>query len=93
MHVANVTRDRMPRRRLARTDILARTLPRVRCPVHAIYGAHDALYRQYIHQLQSAYAAAAPDFRGLRRIDGAGHWVQFEEPQAFDAALRSVLEN
>lgn len=92
VHVANVQRDRLPRRRLAHTDILARSLPQVACPVHAIYGAHDALYRQYIHQLEDAYAAAAPDFRGLRLIDGAGHWVQFEAPQPFDAALRAVLD-
>ncbi|QTD47272.1 alpha/beta hydrolase [Ottowia testudinis] len=91
VHIANVQRDRLPRRRLAHTDILARSLAAVRCPVHAIYGAHDAIYRQYIHQLQDAYAAAAPDFRGLQLIEGAGHWVQFEAPEAFDAALLRAL--
>jgi hypothetical protein len=80
-------RDRMPRRRLAHTDILARSLPRVRCPVHAIYGAHDALYKAWIHQLEDAFEAAAPDFRGLVLIPEAGHWVPFERPEAFDEAL------
>ena len=93
LHIANVPRDRMPRRRLARTDVLARLLPRLRCPVHAIYGAHDALYRQYIHQLEDAFAAAAADFRGLQLIAGAGHWVQFEAPEAFDAALLAALDS
>jgi pimeloyl-ACP methyl ester carboxylesterase len=93
LHIANVPRDRMPRRRLARTDILARLLPRLRCPVHAIYGEHDALYRQYIHQLEDAFAAAAADFRGLKLIEGAGHWVQFEAPEAFDAALLAALDS
>jgi pimeloyl-ACP methyl ester carboxylesterase len=92
VHVANVPRDRLPRRRLARTNILARTLPRLHCPVHVIYGAHDALYREYVHQLEEAYTAAAPDFRGLKLIESAGHWVQFEAPQAFDAALRAALD-
>lgn len=92
VHIANVQRDRLPRRRLAHTDILARSLPSVRCPVHAIYGAYDVLYRQYIHQLQDAFAAAAPDFRGMTLIEGAGHWVQFEAPAAFDAALLAVLQ-
>lgn len=91
VHIANVQRDRLPRRRLAHTDILARRLPLVRCPVHAIYGAHDAIYRQYIHQLEAAYATAAPDFRGLRLIEQAGHWVQFERPEAFHAALLAAL--
>ena len=74
LHIANLMRDRMPRRRLAHTDILARSLPRVRCPVFAIYGAHDALYKAWIHQLEDAFEAAAPDFRGLVLIpeaDGA----------------------
>ena len=91
LHIANLQRDRMPRRRLAHTDILARSLPRVRCPVHAIYGAHDALYKAWIHQLEDAFNAAAPDFRGLVLIPEAGHWVQFERPEAFDAALLAVL--
>jgi len=91
VHIANVQRDRLQRRRLAHTDILARRLPQVPVPVHAIYGAHDAIYREYIHQLADAYAAAAADFRGLQLIDGAGHWVQFEAPEAFGAALHAAL--
>ena len=90
-HVANVVRDRMPRRRLAHTDILARALPQVACPVHAIYGEHDALYKSWIHQLEAAFAAAAPDFRGMHLVPNAGHWVQFEQPEAFDAALLAAL--
>ena len=92
LHVANLQRDRMPRRRLAHTDILARSLPRVRCPVHAIYGAHDALYKAWIHQLEDAFKATAPDFRGLVLIPEAGHWVPFERPEAFDEALLSALD-
>lgn len=91
LHVANMQHDRMPRRRLSSTDILARSLPRVPCPVHVIYGQHDALYRQYINRLEAAYAAVVPDLRGFTLIDGAGHWVQFEKPQAFDAALLAAL--
>ena len=91
LHVANLVRDRMPRRRLAHTDILARSLPRVPCPVHAIYGEYDALYKSWISQLAAAYAAAAPDFRGLTLIPACGHWVQFERPAAFDAALLAAL--
>lgn len=91
LHVANMQHDRMPRRRLSSTDMLARSLPHVPCPVHVIYGRHDALYRQYIDRLEGAYAAVVPDFRGLALIDNAGHWVQFEQPEAFDAALLAAL--
>lgn len=90
-HVLNMQHDRMPRRRLSHTDILARSLAQVPCPVHAIYGQHDALYKSWIDQLAGAYAQAAPHFCGLTLIEGAGHWVQFERPQAFHAALLAAL--
>lgn len=91
LHVANMQHDRLPRRRLSSTDILARSLPGVTCPVHVIYGRHDALYRGYLDALEAAYAAVVPDLRGFELIDNAGHWVQFEQPQAFDAALLAAL--
>lgn len=91
IHVANVMRDRMPRRRLSSTDILAQSLRQVRCPVHAIYGAHDALYRGWMDALETAFVASAPDFRGMTRIADAGHWVQFEAPAAFMVALTTAL--
>lgn len=91
VHVGNVVRDRMMRRRLARTDILARSLAQVGCPVHAIYGEADALYQGWIGLLEGAYAAAAPDFRGMAMVADAGHWVQFERPEAFLQALLAAL--
>ncbi|MET4576289.1 2-hydroxy-6-oxonona-2,4-dienedioate hydrolase [Ottowia thiooxydans] len=91
IHIANVVRDRLPRRRLPSTDILARSLPKVSCPVHAIYGAHDVLYRRYWPELEAALATNAPDFRGLALIEDAGHWVQFEANEIFDAELLQAL--
>lgn len=91
LHVANAVRDRMPRRRLAHTDILARSLPRVTCPVHAIYGRNDALYKRWIVELEAAFRAVVPDFRGLDFIPEAGHWVQFEQPRPFMSALLAAL--
>ncbi len=91
LHLANMQQDRMPRRRLSGTDILARSLPRIPCAVHAIYGRHDTLYRDYMEPLAYAYAAAAPDFRGMTLIEHAGHWVQFEQAHAFNAALLAAL--
>ena len=91
LHVANVLRDRMPRRRLSHTDALAQALRQIDCPVHAIYGRSDAVYKEWIGALEGAYAAAVPDFRGMALIDDAGHWVQFERPQAFARALLAAL--
>ena len=90
LHVANVLRDRMKGRSLSRTDVLARSLTRVRCPVDAIYGSEDALYRGRMQALAPALRQA-PDFRALRLIEAAGHWVQFERAEAFNEALLAIL--
>ena len=91
LHIANVLRDRMKGRSLARTDALAQSLARLRCPVWAIYGKEDALYRGKLDALRAALAGAA-DFRGLALVEGAGHWLQFERAEAFDKALFTTLE-
>jgi 2-hydroxy-6-oxonona-2,4-dienedioate hydrolase len=87
LHIANVWRDRIPGRRLSNTDALAAALQQVRCPVHAIYGREDPLYRGLLDALASTLHAA-PTFQTLQLIDHAGHWVQYECPDAF---LRSLL--
>ena len=35
---------------------------------------------------------ATPHFEGLQWIEGAGHWVHFESPAAFDAVLLGMLD-
>ena len=90
LQMANALRDRLPKRRLSRTDILVRTLPGLRCPLHALYGEHDPFYKGQV----SAYEAVlqqAPAFRGMHAIAGAGHWAQFERPAAFNQALLEIL--
>lgn len=91
LHIANVLRDRMKGRSLARTDALAQSLDRVGCPVWAIYGREDALYRGKLEALQAALGRAV-DFRELALVDDAGHWLQFERAEAFDKALLTALE-
>ena len=90
LHQANVLRDRMKGRSLSRTDVLARALLKVRCPVLAIYGTEDALYRGQMHRLEPVLRQA-PGFGALTLIPNAGHWVQFELPEAFNAALLAAL--
>ena len=90
LHTANLVRDRMQRRTLSKTDILLRTLPRIECPVFGIWGKHDALYRDRIDIVGPALAQA-PLFQSLALIPEAGHWVQYEDAPAFNAALADAL--
>jgi pimeloyl-ACP methyl ester carboxylesterase len=91
LHTANVQRDRMPRRRLSSTNIVARSLSLVSARVCAIYGEHDALYRGRLSELAMAMPPMAQHWGGWRVVPGAGHWVQYEAADLFIAALKDVL--
>ena len=91
LHRANVERDRMPRRRLSGTPIVADTLPHLQVPVSAIFGENDALYAGRMDEVQALMTQLTPDWRGWHTVPNAGHWVQFEAAQAFDPVLRQVL--
>lgn len=90
LQAANVPRDRMHRRRLALTDILARTLPAIRCRIDAIYGEHDALYRDVLPALREKLALA-PTLDRLVLMAGAAHWLQYERPNEFQHELLELL--
>ena len=92
IHSANLQRDRLRKRRLAQSGLLAQVLTQVRCPVHMIYGHEDALFRERREALAAAIQAI-PTLASHRSIEAAGHWVQFEAPQAYDAALAQVLRD
>jgi len=92
LHAANVARDRMPRRRLSSTPIVAEALPHIRARVSAIYGEHDALYRQRLAEVQGALPRWAPNWGQWHTVPGAGHWVIYEAAEAFNAALLTELD-
>lgn len=90
LQAANVPRDRLQRRKLALTDILVQTLPAIPCPVDAIYGEKDALYRETLDAVQPLLAKA-PAFGELALLPDAGHWVQYEDPISFHRELLRLL--
>lgn len=91
LHIRHMQRDQLPRRRISSTDVLVRALAQVECPVAAIYGACDALYPGTLDEVEGLMAAHARHWQGMQRIAGAGHWVQYESPAAFHAALLPLL--
>lgn len=91
LQAANVPRDRMHRRRLALTDILAQTLPKLTCRVDAIYGEQDALYRDTLPGLREKIALA-PYLGELVLMPGAAHWLQYERAGAFQRELLRLLD-
>ena len=76
---ANVSRDRLRRRRIARTDILVKVQSRWTCPVHGVWGDQDALYANTLKQVPNVLTGMT----SFTRVPHAGHWVMFEQPEAF----------
>lgn len=90
IHAMNLARDRMQKRRLAYTDILLRTIQQLDVPIYGLWGRLDVLYRGHEDAL-AAQLATARNFKSLSFIDGAGHWVQYEDAPNLNAALLNVL--
>ncbi len=90
LHAHNVERDRLRKRRLMLTDALVPILQRLHCPVHGLWGAQDVLYRHRLPLIRQVLSSGA-GLPSLELLPDAGHWVQFEAAEAFDAALQRAL--
>lgn len=70
-------------------DKLARILPEVRVPVHAIWGEFDRPHPDPAVQ-EAVIRRTHPDC-AFRVIADAGHWAMYERAEAFDEALLAIL--
>jgi pimeloyl-ACP methyl ester carboxylesterase len=84
---ANVVRDRLRRRRIARTDVLARAQLQWACPVHGVWAEDDALYLNTLELVPQILSKLA----SFSVVPDAGHWVMYERPDAFHAAVDPLL--
>ena len=86
----NIARDRLKRRRIARGDILLELQNDWKCPVYAVWGELDALYKEKIHLLKDKFANC--NLRDFKVIPAAGHWVQYEQANEFNIHLLNILD-
>ena len=89
MQEHNVLRDRLRRRRIARSDVLLSLQKHWTCEVHGIWGEKDALYEGALHLIPDLLTDC--NLKQLDIIQDAGHWVQFEAPDAFNQTLTRCL--
>lgn len=89
LHAANFAGDRLRLRRLARTTIMLELKLRWQCPVHAVWGRQDVLAQDELERLPQVLSGC--DLRDLVLIDNAGHWVQYEQADAFNRVLAAAL--
>ena len=86
----NIARDRLKRRRIARGDILLELQNDWKCPVYAVWGELDALYKEKIHLVKDKFENC--NFRDFKVIPDAGHWVQYEQANEFNIHLLNILD-
>lgn len=87
---ANIARDRLRRRRIARTAALTDLQLEWRCPVHGIWGQEDALYKNQLEEVKKRLSGC--NLKSFDVIADAGHWVQYEQPELFNACVNKILE-
>lgn len=83
-------RARFKSRGWAETDSLKQAILRSRAPLGAIYGELDAIARPHVGLRIELVRTLRADAR-TAVIPGAGHWVAYEAPEAFNAALSRIL--
>jgi 2-hydroxy-6-oxonona-2,4-dienedioate hydrolase len=90
LQLANIERARVSSRGVAYTDTLTRALARVKAPLRGIWGRHDVYAIGNFAGIEAILRAHDPDAR-FTLVDDAGHWVMYEAPDAFNAALVAGL--
>ena len=84
-------RCRFDRRLAAELEVLSgRTID---VPACFIAGASDWGTYQFPGDFESMRSAACTDLRGCHLLDGAGHWVTQEQPQAVGELLVEFLRD
>jgi 2-hydroxy-6-oxonona-2,4-dienedioate hydrolase len=86
----NSRHARFDSRAVGTGDILVRVLPALRCPIAGIWGEHDHAVQGETDRPRGALQALQPGSRFVV-VPGAGHWVAYEAPNLFVAALRCIL--
>jgi pimeloyl-ACP methyl ester carboxylesterase len=74
-----------------RRSSLAKVLPSVRAPVMGIWSDRDAFAGDMLQQRFDIVRKLKPD-ADIRTLKGAGHWMQYEAPERFNALLLDLLE-
>lgn len=83
-------KDRVRDRRLARSDAMLKIAPTWKCPVWGIWGQDDNTRGGNLQAFDAAVARL-----GLREkhvLPDAGHWVQFEQAETFNALVARMLD-
>ena len=92
-HRRNVARSRVRSRSMSLGNHLVDVVPDIKARLAGIWGVHDATGggREQILKRRDIFAAHQPDVP-FAIIEDVGHWVMYEAPDEFNAALLGTLD-
>jgi pimeloyl-ACP methyl ester carboxylesterase len=90
IQASNVRQARFRSRPFAGTDEIKRNLHRVTVPLNAIWGALDQIATPGVEARYAVLREHHPELL-TRTIADAGHWVMYEQPEAYSRALLELL--
>jgi len=90
MHEENLKRARFDNKQISWSDKLLPYLGRVSCPLLLIYGDLDKTPHPSRDARVARCRVVKPKLR-LAVVPGAGHWTQYERPEALETLLRNFF--
>ena len=86
----NIARARFRSRPFARSDEIRKNLMEIRLPMKAVWGGDDQTAWPSIEARYEVIREFHPELV-TRTVPDAGHWVMYEQPAAYNAALVELL--
>ena len=90
LHMANMTKNRLRSRSIARRTIAAESLRDLSCHLGFIYGDGDVTLDPDLDAVRAAALEIQPD-APFHVFPNTGHWAQYEAADAFNALLPKLL--
>jgi len=87
----NAERTRLNTRRFSRSNPLSENLTQIDVPLAAIWGEHDVTAAPFLDERREFLHRVRPG-APFEVIKNAGHWVQYEAADQFNAVLLRLLE-
>jgi len=93
VHRQNISAGRFRSRRISVSNGLVEALPDMQCAIGGIWGDLDVTGNGLaaIEQRRDIFRQHRPD-SPFDIISGGGHWIMYEKPEAFEAALIGQLD-
>ena len=87
----NVSRARLRTHLVTETNVLMPGLAKVKVPLNGIWGSEDIYAQPNLRRIENLLRSIEPNAQ-FEVIEGAGHWVMLDAPEAFQNKLLGALE-